>query len=60
MGARIVYARRRTLPLRVGLVHLQFDCQFSSATVTNPALTPVETNANLRLYHPDVNLSTVE
>jgi hypothetical protein len=38
---------------------MQFDCQFSSATVTNPGLTPAETNAKLRGYHQKVNPSTV-
>jgi hypothetical protein len=45
---RIPSARRHTPPPRVGLVGMQFDCQFSSATVTNPGLNPVETNAKLQ------------
>jgi hypothetical protein len=36
---------------------MQFVCQFSSATVTNPGLNPVETNAKLRGYHRTVNPS---
>jgi hypothetical protein len=48
-GTRVASARRRTKPLREGLADLgQFNCQFSSATVTNPGLIPVDTNANLR------------
>jgi hypothetical protein len=46
-GTRVVFAPRHTPPLRVGLVGLQSECQDTSATVTNPVLTPVETNANL-------------
>jgi hypothetical protein len=46
-GTRVASARRRTKPLREGRVGLQLNCQSSSATVTNPDLIPVDTNANL-------------
>jgi hypothetical protein len=43
---------RRTKPPREGLglqfKNQQFNCQDSSATVTNPGLIPVDTNANLQ------------
>ena len=39
---------RRTKPPREGMTGLQLKCQGSSATVTNPGLIPVDTNANLR------------
>jgi hypothetical protein len=45
--ARVASARRRTPPPREGLVGFQFNCQDSSATVTNPGMIPVDTNANL-------------
>jgi hypothetical protein len=49
---RIALTRRRTTPPREGLglwfKHQQFNCQNSSATVTNPGLIPVDTNANLQ------------
>jgi hypothetical protein len=57
-GTRVTSTRRRTPPPRIGLVGMQFVCQFSSATVTNPGLNPVETNAKLRGYHLIVNPST--
>ena len=52
MGTRVASARRRTKPLREGPDDLpvkdqQLNCQDSSATVTNPGLIPVDTNANL-------------
>ena len=48
MGTRVASARRRTKPPREGLADLQLNCQDFSATVTNPGLIPVDTNANLR------------
>jgi hypothetical protein len=47
-NTRVALTRRRTKPPREGLVGLQFNCQDSSATVTNPDLIPVDTNANLQ------------
>ena len=47
IDTRIASARRRTKPLREGLVGLQLYGQYSSATVTNPDLIPADTNANL-------------
>jgi hypothetical protein len=57
-NAAVVYARRRTLPACEGLAGLRYDCQGSSATVTNPGLNPADTNANLLTYHQIVNPST--
>jgi hypothetical protein len=50
--------QRRKNPLHVGLVGLQSECQYSSATVTNPGIIPVDTPAKLREYHPETNPST--
>ena len=44
-GTLIASARRRTKPLPVGGVGLQLNCQYPSATVTNPELLPANTNA---------------
>jgi hypothetical protein len=49
----VASAQKRTLPPREGVDDLrnkgqQTDCQFFSATVTNPGLIPVDTNANLQ------------
>src|SRR5215469_5904184 len=48
-GTRVALARRRKKPLPAVLVGLQLNCQDFSATVTNPGVIPVATNANLRL-----------
>jgi hypothetical protein len=45
---RVASARRRTKPLREGVVGLQLNGQYSRATVTNPDRIPADTNANLR------------
>ena len=37
---------------------LQLNFQDFSATVTNPGLIPVDTNANLQSYHRNINPST--
>jgi hypothetical protein len=37
------------------LAGLRYDCQGSSATVTNPGLNPADTNAKLLTYHQIVN-----
>jgi hypothetical protein len=47
----IADARRRTPPPCEGLAGLRYKYQDSSATVTNPGLNPVETNAKLAGYH---------
>jgi len=49
----VASAQKRTLPPREGVDDLQIesqqiDCQFFSATVTNPGMIPVDTNANLQ------------
>jgi len=49
----VASAQKRTLPPREGVDDLrnkiqQINCQFFSATVTNPGLIPVDTNANLQ------------
>jgi hypothetical protein len=53
----IADARRRTPPPCEGLAGLRYKYQDSSATVTNPGLNPVETNAKLAGYHQILNPS---
>jgi hypothetical protein len=45
---RIAFAQRQSTAPRVDPVGLQFNCQCSSATVTNPGFNPGETYAKLR------------
>src|SRR6185312_16864233 len=52
-------ARRRTPPPCEGLAGLRYKYQGSSATVTNPGLNPVETNAKLAGYHQVLNPSNL-
>jgi len=56
-GTRVASTRRRTPPLREGMAIEQLKCQSLSATVTNPGVIPVDTNANVQRYHRNVDPS---